>query len=170
MNTVHGVRCRRRVCIGTPICWQHTMTTYGIRTLTSTIPGAGKGLFAVKDFARWEWICPYIGEHLSDACATLRYGDGTAPYATDDVGGVIDSACLRGIASQGNGLFTPAGVSRAMRFHNARISYNPAGDIWVRAIKAIAAYSEIFIYYGRSYLLEGNHETSRSRADDTRLC
>ena len=168
--TLNGLRCQRRVCIGVPTCWQHTKTKYGVKSAISTIVGAGKGLFATRNFNRWEWICPYIGENITDACLTARFGNGTAPYATDSVGGAIDSACRRGIASLANGLFTANGNSRGERFHNARIVYNPDGEIWVRAIKFIPSGDEIYIFYGKEYRLDGLHSTKRVRAADSRPC
>lgn len=156
--------------MGTPVCWQHTRKEYGIKTMQSLIPNAGLGLFAIKDFYIRDWICPYVGELVSDECLTDRYGDDTAPYATDHVDGAIDSACMRGTASLANGLFTANGISRAKRFHNAQIVYNPDGIIWVRATKRINNGSEIYIHYGRQYRLEGNHTTSRIRSIDNRPC
>ena len=171
-TALSGARCRRRVCFGTPVCWQHTVKEFGIKSKGSTLPNAGRGLFAVKDFQRWDWICPYVGEAVTDQCLTLRYGPGTAPYAVDADNGALDSACLRGIGSLANGLFTVNGNSRAERFHNAHIWYNPADrQVWLRAIRRIRAGDEVFVYYGNQYQLTNNtHSTSRRQVPDTRPC
>jgi hypothetical protein len=171
----NGQRCRRTVCFGIPVCWQHTRAQYGVRTGTSTIPGAGKGLFAMKAFAIDDWICPYVGESITDACSDLRYGQGTAPYSTaaNDQGTQhLDSACRRGTAAMANGLFYANGRSRPLAQHNARIYFNEDnGDRpWLGAIRPIAVGHEIFVYYGTDYLLQHNHQTKRRRGGIHKPC
>jgi len=168
----NGTRCRNRVCFGTPTCWIHTMIQYGVKTRLSTIPNAGKGLFATRDFRFREYICPYVGEELPEDCITLRYGEGTAPYATSSGDDSIDSACQRGIASLANGLFTPGGRSRDKRFHNAELYHNEGDNDrpWLKALRGIRSGQEIFVYYGRDYVLGNDHTTRRRRTVDNRPC
>ena len=42
----NGNQCRRRVCIGTPFCWQHLASEKKLKIKQSNIANAGKGLFA----------------------------------------------------------------------------------------------------------------------------
>ena len=58
----HPGGCARQVTLGLPLCWQHTRLALGLRVAESTIPNAGKGLFALRDFAKDEWICDYGGD------------------------------------------------------------------------------------------------------------
>jgi hypothetical protein len=169
--TPTGQRCRRRVCVGVPTCWQHTIRKYGIKSSVSTIPGAGRGLFATRDFARWDWICPYIGENISIDCLRNRYGLTTAPYAADALPGqVVDSACRRGIAALANGHFTQNGVSRSRRSHNAGIEWRDRTEIWFRASRTIRQGEEIFVHYGGTYRLGDVHVTKRKGGADNRPC
>ena len=169
-----GVRCRNRVCVGTPTCWVHTAALYGVRAKTSTIAGAGKGLFATRDFAANEWICPYVGEAIGQACLDARYpGDVTAPYVEMLPGGrgYVDSACMRGIGSLANALFTNAGRCRSLGQHNAKASFRRGlGQTWLKTTKRVARGAEIFHYYGAAYRLEDGHVTKSARGADTRPC
>lgn len=178
----NGVRCRNRVCFGSPQCWIHNSARYGVKAAPSTIQGAGKGLFATRNFAIHDWICPMVGENLTAACVNTRYpGDLTAPYVDQDVdeNGVVhnvDCACTRGIGSFANALFTANGNVRARSRHNAISSYRTAGDgvpgIWLKADKAIQQGAEIFLWYGNGgYQLENTHTTRRRKTvPDTRPC
>ena len=85
-------RCKRNVCIGIDICWQHLEQVKHLRIRQSGVQYAGKGLYALDKragpnaiiFEKGDIICEYIGEHLTEHQLTQRYGDlGTAPYATD---------------------------------------------------------------------------------------
>jgi hypothetical protein len=158
--------------MGVPTCWQHTRREYGVRQRQSTIPGAGKGLFATEDFSEDEWIVPYEGERITTRCLNQRYpGNTTATYATSQNRGAIDAACRRGIASVANGLFTNTGRPRTQNAHNARIEERGANrDLWLRANHDISANEEIFVYYGKDYRLEDDHTTKRNRKPDTRPC
>ena len=104
-------RCKRSVCIGLDLCWQHLEQDKHLKIRISTNLDAGKGLFAfIKGapanqivFRPNNIICEYVGEHLTDNQLTQRYGrDGTAPYATD-IDGVnnenIDCAIERGVGA-----------------------------------------------------------------------
>src|SRR6476619_7360919 len=66
-------QCNRQTCIGVTLCWQHTLLDLRIQIKTSTIAGAGKGLFAIVKSARAneiifnedDIICEYTGEVLT---------------------------------------------------------------------------------------------------------
>ena len=187
-----GQRCRNRVCIGYPVCWVHTKKEYGLRVKDSTIAEAGKGLFTLTGVENGEWICPYVGEQISQECLDARYpGDQTAPYAVADgqfvfgdfddlvneniqgfIGSpYIDSACVRGVGAMANGLFRRDGRSRTAAVHNATIDARPGyAGLWLRARKDIEPDSEIFVHYGPQYTLDDEHVTSRRQGIDTRPC
>ena len=60
--TKRGTRCSRRTCKTFPYCWQHLLSECGLKVKRSTIPGAGQGLFAVKDFKAGTRISRYTGD------------------------------------------------------------------------------------------------------------
>ena len=136
------------------------------------MPGGGKGLFAVREFEEDEWICPYIGESITQNCLDQRYDeDETAPYAiTDTRRRYIDSACHRGIGSMANGKFRANGTSRVLNAHNAVVEARRGSGRWLRATKPMADGSEIFVYCGEEYILDDDHTTKRTRLVDTRPC
>lgn len=168
----NGVRCRNRACLGTPTCWTHTISKYGVRAKASTIPGAGKGLFATRAFKAGDWICPYIGEPITQECLDNRYpGDMTAPYAEQIPGGFVDSACVRGIGSISNALFTNNGRCRSASQHNSVMRYRPSlRQVWLKATRGVQSGAEIFNWYGNTYRLEDGHVTKTGRGQDTRPC
>ena len=47
-ETKTGGRCRRRTKKQLPYCYEHARTMLHVDIRPSTIPGAGKGLFALK--------------------------------------------------------------------------------------------------------------------------
>jgi hypothetical protein len=171
-NPNTGLRCKNRVCIGTPVCWIHTKKIWGVQIKDSTIADAGKGLFATRDFATDEEIVPYFGKKITEACLDERYDYKTAPYAIGNDDMIVDSACVRGIASMSNGLFNQrTGTSRSMDLHNATIEFNDAEEyFFLQASKPINKGDEIFAYYGRGYRLTDDHRTKRKRGPDTRPC
>jgi hypothetical protein len=171
--TKNGNQCRRRVCFGYPSCWQHTIADYGIKIRSSTVINGGKGLFATRNIPQGTWICPYLGELITETCLNIRYpGDETAIYVEPLRPGVyIDSACQRGIGSMANGLFTPNGIPLPASFHNVLAFYRPELDqVWLWARRNIPQNTELFLHYGPDYRLQGYHNTRRRQTIDTRPC
>ena len=181
----NGARCKNRTCFGSPLCWIHNLKTYHVKSQTSTIPAAGRGLFARKDFGKGEWICPMLGENISTACARKRYfGYVTAPYTEEyENGRSIDCACSRGIGSLANALFHVEGKMKGKlkgrTAHNAYTIVRPRDkrgrprQIWLRADKKIKNGDEIFLWYGKGdFKLENTHTTKKRRRKvaDTRPC
>jgi len=142
-TTKSGQRCKRRVCIGAPVCSSHRKD-FVIKK--SGIPGAGKGLFAKRDFKKNEVLGEYYGEELSAKQLTERYGQSTAPYALLAGGKIIDSACKRSLMSVAN-------AKKNLEQANAKFSnnINANGRVNVRAKKKIKAGKEVFVHYGSDY-------------------
>lgn len=169
-----GEQCKNRVCFGIPLCWQHTVKQYGLRLKPSTIPNAGKGVFTTTARNKGDWLCPYVGQVITNRCVTRRYGEGTAPYTITHRRLNVDSACKRGIGSMVNGLFNNEGRSLEDVAHNVSLEYRAGGrgerGLWLYATKNIPANSELFAHYGDQYRLENNHSTRRTRHRDNRPC
>ena len=147
--------CRRRVTIGLPHCWQHSKLVYGVKTAPSTIPGGGKGLFATRDFAKGERICPYGGALLTAREIDDRYpGDTLAPYAVKVFHDAYrDAACDRGIGSMANGM-------RWKRDCNAELFATKGKVLWLRAIRAIRTGDEILNHYQSDYFADDDLHTT----------
>lgn len=157
-NTANGRRCSRTVCIGLPLCWQHMLRDARIQIRESTIPNAGKGLFAVdkhmplgsRIFKRGDVIAEYIGEDLQDNDLFARYpAQYNAPYAFEykvatphHQGRSKDCACVRSAASM---------INHTIR-EQANARFQVTRDrVFVKASKNIKNGDEIFVYYGQYY-------------------
>ena len=147
------------------------MSISHLRIQTSTIPGAGKGLFALDRsrphrqvlFHANAIICEYGGEILDEDEKDERYEDKTAPYAVRiNRNRYEDGATERGVGSLANE--PPRG-----RDANARLAlYNVRGGngrVRLIAESPIRNGDEIFVEYGEEYGMAepGVHYSTTSR-------
>lgn len=115
----NGQRCTRGVVAGIPLCFQHSLSTFGVKiSKTSLVDSSGQrinmlGLFACKKtapaFQQNQVICPYIGEiRTHDELESMYPGDASATYTLVMGGDTrrdtqrVDSACMRGIGAYVN--------------------------------------------------------------------
>lgn len=158
----NGAQCKRATLIGSNYCWTHLRSQFHLRIKDSTIPGAGKGLFADDPtqpagavvFRKDDTLIGYRGEVISKQELDERYGgDYTAPYALQvNRNTCIDAACVRGVASTADA--SPNNTNSRFSVHHNTAS--------LKATKNIRNGEEIFVSYGRAYRLheEGvRHET-----------
>ena len=157
-RTSGGTRCRRRVCVGTKVCFQHRKRDMGLRIAPSNIPGAGKGLFATRRLPPNTHVVTYDGEKLTDAQLNQRYdtdnNGGHAPYglkvtqpSAQHRGKTVDSACQRSLASIING-------SRTRSLSNVRYSNSARADGSIKVFtrnRAIQPGAELLAWYGAGY-------------------
>ena len=73
-ETLAGERCKKRTCQYLPTCYIRTKKKYGLLVKKSSIPNAGDGLYALKEFKQGEFIADYKGEVLTKAQRDERYG------------------------------------------------------------------------------------------------
>lgn len=66
-------RCKRKTTITHPYCAEHTREVLGVEVKASQIPGAGLGLWAVRDFKKGQMLFNYGGERLSVREYNERY-------------------------------------------------------------------------------------------------
>lgn len=162
-QTKAGTRCKRQTVIGSPYCSTHLVYNHGLQIKQSTIPNAGKGLFAVDPrknaeenkviFKSGQRIVVYHGERISEEELVERYSDKTGPYAVEvsNVGTpegereYEDGACKRCIGSIAN-------TKGRFSLCNARLAKHQ-GQIRVMATKNIRNGQEIFVWYGDEYEL-----------------
>lgn len=168
-------RCQRRVCIGLPYCWQHSVQVYHVRVKTSQI--SGKGLFVdlpsrlrnangnanAPPFRADDLICPYNGVRVSAQHIHDEYpGDCVAPYAWCSGRSCEDAAAKRGIGSLANGegaAGNTVGTNARLIQFTSRLRNNYKGggpaprakQLWLQATKDIHNGEEIIVKYGESY-------------------
>lgn len=156
-RTASGQRCSRITCIGTPLCWSHMLKEYQLKIMPSTVPAAGKGLFAwhptsdanIILFRQGDVLLEYEGEMISRAELDRRYDEEdeehVAPYAYGAGNFVVDAACERGAGSLIN-------HSDQARNINCKFVYDPRTAILsVVATKNIRNGHELFMNYGEGY-------------------
>ena len=92
-----GKRCSRKVCMQLDTCWQHLPLVHGVRVGPSTIPGAGKGLFAARYFTEGDKILPIKGVKYRQARFNRIFpGDKTHPNSVTDASlKTTDPTCKR---------------------------------------------------------------------------
>ncbi len=149
-------RCMRTVCVGVPYCYSHLQKAMHLKIAMSTIPHAGKGLFAWNPkakngivFKKNDIIATYAGEIVNGAELARRYDynvyEVTAPYAigSRDPKRKYDAACKRVTASLAN---DPQG-SR-YRSNAKYTNFTPPN---IKATQNIKHGREIMVSYGPGY-------------------
>ena len=160
VNQTNGRRCLRKVAIGVDRCFQHRGD---LKVKQSSIPNAGKGLFAFDRgspnsndilYRPNDKIIDYLGDRINSDELNRRYGDDTAPYGLKINNNLfIDSATRRGIASLVN---KPAPRHQS----NSKLSVNTTNlNATLKATKNIRNNQEILTSYGNDYIIQDNYKT-----------
>lgn len=150
----------------------------GVRAAESSIPHAGRGIFAETKFYPGDLIMPYDGDVLTKAEVDRRYpGDEIAVYTLRYNGNppmYIDAACARNAGSIVNNAGQPGDVNvefltvgqwarrvrataeekrMALSVHRsaAEMVHNPKWRLWVVAKKKITRGEELLADYGHDY-------------------
>ena len=156
----NGSRCKRKCIVPFEYCPVHLKNNLNLVVKTSTIPNAGKGVFAHGEpnaiiFRKDDRICSYDGQILTTQEIDDRYTDGplTAPYAVNTANDTnVDCACKRSVGSL---------INNSPGNNNVRFSWN-AGQrkLSIKASKHIRGGQELFLAYGRQYdRLQNNYRT-----------
>jgi hypothetical protein len=140
--------------IGLPYCWTHLLSEKNLRIKASTLPDAGKGLFAQKKnagtdiiFRKDDSIIQYQGQEIDGNQLQMRYDDFTAPYGIQlNKGKFEDGACKRGAGNLVNHASSSSGKVNAQFVIDTR-----RNRVVLKAIKNIRNDTEIFVNYGRDY-------------------
>lgn len=143
----NGDQCRLTTCARSPYCWMHLRQKNGLIVKTSTIPGAGKGLFTTIARAKNANIIEYTGEHLDRNALNQRYpGDRLAVYAMH----INRNHYVDARDPQRSSVARYANDCRRRACNNCRLSVY-RGVITLKANRRIAAGEELFASYGRDY-------------------
>jgi hypothetical protein len=167
INPTTNQRCKRFQIIGCGLCWAHLQSDRHLKVKSSTIPNAGRGLFAYNKtdnrdivFRKGDFIINYDGEKLNELQLNTRYGNSTAPYSIKVKNNYFeDGACRRSPGSLIN------------HQPNARVNSRYSTNyrlIKIFATKNIRNGDEIFINYQDKYLFneEGvEHKTKFIRSN-----
>ena len=151
-----GHRCRRQTVIGYGLCWQHLLKEKHLRIRTSTIPGAGKGLFCLDPTRRSgeviyrtnEKILQYGGEVLTRHELDERYpGDVTAPYTVQNHRQMFEDAALER---------SPAAIinHKPRRQCNCELITQRNNLCAIRTTRPIQNGDELFCNYGNEYHID----------------
>ena len=156
-RTKQGNRCKRRTCIGTGLCYTHLQNEKHLRIKNSTIPNAGKGLFAMDKtkapdeiiFRSGTKIIAFDGELVDSDTLEDRYGDTTAPYGAHiNRDRFEDGALHRGVGTLVN-------QSPRANMTNARFGVS-RNRIVLFTTKNIRNGQEILVRYGNEYRFDEN--------------
>ena len=163
----NGEHCNRIVTIGVPLCSQHLMMTKHLKIQKSTIPKAGKGVFAFDPSKgpntiifrgsenTGQLICMFDGEIITKAQLNRRYRKFTAPYAVEiSDNRYEDAAKRRGVGSLINHSDDPAKINCRLGIRHHKIA--------IFATKNIKNNKELFCNYGEEYsFYESTHYSTR---------
>ena len=151
-RTKQGNQCRRKSCIGTGWCGTHLLNEKHLKIQPSTIPNAGKGLYACDKskapneivFKAGTRLIEYDGELVDSATLEDRYGDETAPYGIHiNKNRFEDGALHRGVGTLVNQ--SPTASKTNARFGVSR------NRIVLFTTKNIRNGQEVFVRYGSEY-------------------
>ena len=124
---------------------------------TSTVPGAGRGLFSLVARSVGEHLVDYTGEIISAAECEKRYPKDTVGVYCFQVSSslFIDSALCRGVGASANA--SRRGIRPNARFvPNAR-----SGSARIEITRRVRAGDEIFVSYGSEYW-KGSYSSTHS--------
>ena len=152
-NTNAGRQCGQRTAMG-HVCWAHLRRDYSLRVQKSTIPGAGRGLFAYgRDGLPQGFNIPYTGDLIE--LAPQRAGGPYVLQLRNDAG--IDAA--RTNCSVARWVNDPRGgvdaSGRPLRenckfvIHTQRDSSQRVGA--VRTLRPVERGEELLVKYGQDY-------------------
>jgi len=120
----------------------------------STLPDAGRGLFADHDFAKGQRITEYCGELIDHKQALALRAEGKAQYVRvveaqhSYIDGIKDPTQISsaGWASMANHSDAPNAVFDRV-WEKSKAQYR----VFIKAKRAIAKGEEIFVNYGKGY-------------------
>eukprot|EP01055_Gregarina_sp_Pseudo9_P001101 Gregarina_sp_Pseudo_9__1100@NODE_1717_length_1371_cov_29_033033_g1591_i0_p1_GENE_NODE_1717_length_1371_cov_29_033033_g1591_i0NODE_1717_length_1371_cov_29_033033_g1591_i0_p1_ORF_typecomplete_len435_score63_22SET/PF00856_28/1_4e03SET/PF00856_28/6_6e15_NODE_1717_length_1371_cov_29_033033_g1591_i0311335 len=127
---------------------------YGVEVRDSTIPSAGRGLFASRDFKKGELVTEYVGEIITRDEARRRLRRGMFHYLGTLVTGMYE---IDGIKEPQEGVGAASFINHARRPH-ANCVWAHAEDkracfrrMFAKACRNVAAGEELFLDYGKTY-------------------
>ena len=144
----YGTECHRWSTVG-HLCAQHARLLLGVEVRLSGIPGAGEGLFVVRDFPRGHVLCEYKGRIVSRAQWLLHPSAyGVKLYTGETLDAVRTSD---GFARYANSAMRAKDVNGQL-ISGAKLGRRGEGKrIYLQLTKAVKAGTEVLIAYGDEY-------------------
>ena len=144
-----GHQCRIRTANGA-YCWRHLLALVGLRIAKSSIPQAGKGVFAARDFNTGDVVTHYTGDTTSDVNAPGSSARYIADMGLDEEGNdfIVDAA--RTNVATGRLINDPRGSGHRA---NCQFEYIPGEDDIIRVVatRPIRKGDELLLSYGAGY-------------------
>ena len=163
-ETQKGTECKRRTCARKDYCWQHLKNYQKVTVKKSTIPNAGFGLYAERDYKKGETIAKYTGKQVStndpkykDSQYKFQYSKSTSlvSNSTQDAVGRYANTCRkeqkRGKICKGNN----AGFKAHKRNGRLRVR--------IAASRPIKKGQEIFVAYGPGFRIPQSKRRFRKK-------
>src|SRR4051812_26587439 len=118
-----------------------------VRVSNSTIPGAGKGLFAEEDIKRGQLILHIMGPRYTAHEIEILHGENDYLLEINDgTGDCIEVEGDARYANDASGLNTAAGLLNNSQFCSAEDH-----SMYMAATRRISKGSEILVSYGKAY-------------------
>lgn len=168
-------RCKLRTCKYSRFCHHHSKRRFGTRLGPSSIPGAGTGLFAIRDFGGPKGRAK-TGEVLAEYGdgrfgLTLRSARVNDPRYRSNYLYLFRKGYAKDGKSTQSGLGRYANMCRAgqqrarlCRGNNAAFAYNRgSGKVTLRSKRRIRRGEEIFVSYGREFFKDTDRENRLKR-------
>lgn len=123
-----------------------------VRIGESTLPGAGRGVFAKRDLAKSTWITTYHGTQIPSrlvASSDVAYSIDFPPVRDTSIVGETSPGPTEGVAQLVNDAINPAVCGVA---NNCDLYFYRPKETWVLvASRDILASEELFVAYGYGY-------------------
>jgi len=146
-TTAKGSRCSRNTIKYPGRCFQHFQKQHGLRLGSSTIPGAGVGLFALKSFKKNAFVADYTGRTSSRPPADDEYSVYMSRTKTMTARTTQDA-----IGSRANDCRSSNKAAGDCTGNNAKLSINNrTATVTLRATRPIKRGDEVLVPYGAAY-------------------
>jgi hypothetical protein len=142
------VECHAPFDVGAPYCNAHNRMLYGVVVGKSSIPNAGNGLFAERDFKKREPVCPWQGE--IQPLDTVLTAD-EEEYALSTKTHIVNPFKNKNLASIANTSASKDGTKSVRAGCNVEIARGHDGEPWLITTKKIPKGAEILCFYGNEY-------------------
>jgi uncharacterized protein len=154
-DTKKGLQCKAHTRHG-EYCWTHLIQRRGVRIKKSTIPQAGKGLYAARDYQKGEVVARYTGDLIP-----LDHDGGFAGSSyVLELSQVVGIDAARTNTAEGRMLNDARGSGMKT---NTRFCCNQsAKTATIKATTGIKKGQELFVSYGRAFWSKGGARGDKS--------